>query len=172
MAQDQTFEHNPETAANLAIGWQRLIGPALAINIVLFVYVLFEPLLVTRISFILRNEIILAHVAHDLFHIDALLFLVVFGFGIVAPSLKMAASVFVWYFLDIRKSTAYSRWLTVLAKMSMLDIMLLAVLVVAIKGIGVGSVQIKPGLYVYVILIVSSFFISLLSERSIEKFQS
>ena len=62
-------------------------------------------------------------------------------------------------------------WVQTLAKMSMLDIMLLAVLIVAIKGIGVGSVEIKPALYVYILLIVSSFFISLLLERSIERFQ-
>jgi hypothetical protein len=158
------------TAAELAAGRQRIIGPALAINVVLFIYVLFEPLLVTRISFIRRNEVVLAQMAYDLYGVDTLLFLVVFGFGIVAPSIKMAASVFCWYFVDARAAVQYGRWLALLGKLSMLDILLLAVLVVAIKGIGVGSVEIMPGLYIYVVLIVGSFLISLLSERSIDGF--
>jgi len=80
----------PDSGANLAVGWQRLIGPALAVSIVLFLYVLFQPLLVTRIAFIRWNVIVLAQVAQDLYSTDALLFVVVFGFGIVAPMAKIA----------------------------------------------------------------------------------
>jgi len=47
----------------------------------------------------------------------------------------------------------------------MLDIMLLAVLVVAIKGTGIGSIEIRPALYVYVVLVVGSLLISLTVER-------
>ena len=47
----------------------------------------------------------------------------------------------------------------------MLDIMLLAVLVVAIKGTGIGSIEIKPALYLYVALVVGSFLVSLTMDR-------
>jgi uncharacterized paraquat-inducible protein A len=161
-----------DTAANLATGWQRLIGPAIAINIVLFGYVLFEPLLITRISFIKRNEIVLIQAAYDLYHTDTLLFVVVFLFGIVAPSLKLIASAFFWYFMDVRLAKRHHKWLTVLSKLSMLDIMLLAILVIAIKGIGIGSVDTRPGLYFYVVLVVNSFFLSLSIEHLLDRFQA
>ena len=167
MATDGLSQQRRQTPADLATGWQRLIGPGLAINIVLFCYVLFEPLLITRISFILRNEIVLAQAAYDLYSVDTLLFLVVFIFGIIAPIVKLIASVAFWYFGDVQKAAGYCKWFTVLGKLSMLDILLLAILVVAIKGIGIGSVEIMPGLYIYVALIVGSLVVSLLLERSI-----
>ena len=54
----------------------------------------------------------------------------------------------------------------------MLDIMLLAVLVVAIKGTGIGSIEIKPGLYVYVVLVVGSFLVFLTMERLLLNFDN
>ena len=165
MVQDEIVGPRSKTAANLAVGWQRLIGPALAVSIVLFVYVLFEPLLVTRIAFIRWNEIVLAQVAEDLYSTDALLFIVVFGFGIVAPITKMIASLAIWYVVDVRRARSYSGWLILIGRLSMLDIMLLAVLVVAIKGTGIGSIEIKPALYVYVVLVVGSYLVSLTMQR-------
>jgi paraquat-inducible protein A len=159
-----------DTAASMATGWQLFIGPTIALNIVLFGYVLFEPLLITRISFIRRNEIILVQAAYDLYGTDKLLFLVVFLFGIAAPSLKMMATTIVWYFVDVRLAERHHKWLTVLGKLSMLDIMLLALLVIAIKGTGVGSVEPRLGLYVYVVLILSSFFLSLAIDQLLDRF--
>ncbi|CAN0482410.1 unnamed protein product, partial [Phaeothamnion confervicola] len=92
----------------------------------------------------------------------------VFVFGILAPGLKLIASAYFWYFLDVQKALKLHKWLIVLSKLSMLDVMLLAVLVVAIKGIGVGSVQIKPGLYAYIALILGSFLISLAIDRILQ----
>src|SRR4051812_30197566 len=123
------------TAANLATGWKKFIGPAIAVNIVLFGFVLFEPLLVTRISFIKRSEIVLWQTAYDLYETDKLLFLVVFVFGILAPSLKMIGTAAAWYFADARLARKYHQRLALLGKLSMLDIFLLAILVIAIKGI-------------------------------------
>jgi paraquat-inducible protein A len=159
-----------ETAANLARGWQRVIGPAIMVNLVLFGYVLFEPLLVTRISFIRRQEIMLAQAAYDLYQTDTLLFLVVFFFGIVAPGLKMIASAGAWYFLDVCHAKKIQRWIVFLGKLSMLDIMLIAIIVVAIKGVGIGSIDILPGLYVYIALVLSSFFVSLAMEHLLDRF--
>jgi uncharacterized paraquat-inducible protein A len=154
---------------NLPEPLERLIGPGLAINFFLFSYVLFEPLLITRLSFIRRNEIGLALVAYDLYRADLFPFLVVFIFGIVAPITRLIASVFLWYFGCSRNAVAYCKWLMLLGRLSMLDIMLFAVLVVAIKGIGIGSVEVQPGLYLYIVLIVGSFALSLLMERVMTK---
>jgi uncharacterized paraquat-inducible protein A len=170
MAHDEIVGERFRTAANLAAGWQRLIGPALAVSIVLFIYVLFQPLLVTRIAFIRWNEIVLAQVAQDLYSTDALLFVVVFGFGIVAPMAKMIASLAIWYFVDVGRARSYSRLLILLGRLSMLDIMLLAVLVVAIRGTGIGSIEIKPALYVYVVLVVGSLLVSLTMDRLLLNF--
>jgi paraquat-inducible protein A len=159
------------TAAKLATGWQLLIGPAIAVNFALFIYVLFEPILVTRISFILRSEIVLARVAYDLYNTDKLLFLVVSLFGIATPAAKMIASVYFWYCMDVHLATKHHKWLVMLGKLSMLDIMLLAVLVVAVKGIGIGSVEIRSGLYFYVVLILSSFFIAFTIDYLLERFR-
>jgi paraquat-inducible protein A len=158
------------TPANLAVGWQRLIGPALALPIVLFFYVLFEPLLITRIVFIRRNEIILSQVAYDLYQTDTFLFVIVFGFGIVAPMFKMLGSVVIWYFVDVKQARNYGRWLVILSKLSMLDVLLFALVIVMVKGSGIGSVEIQSGLYVYMTLIVGSFLISLATDHVMEKF--
>lgn len=159
-----------ETAASLARGWQRIIGPAIAVNLALFAYVLFEPLLVTRISFIRRHEIILVQAAYDLYQADTLLFLVVFLFGIVAPAAKMLASAGAWYFLDVRLAAKVHKVIIVLGKLSMLDIMLIAIFIVAIRGVGIGSVDMLPGLYFYVALVLSSFFVSLAMEHLLDRF--
>jgi hypothetical protein len=50
----------------------------------------------------------------------------------------------------------------------MLDVMLLAILIIAFKGIGVGSVEIKPGFYLYVVLVVGFLLLSLIMERFFE----
>ena len=159
-----------QTAANLARGWQHIIGPAIAVNLVLFGYVLFEPLLVTRISFIRRQEIVLVQATYDLYQTDLLLFLVVFIFGIVAPAVKMIASAIAWYLLDVRVATKLHRGIIVLGKLSMLDIMLIAIYVVAIRGVGIGSIDIQPGLYYYAALVLSSYFVSLAMEHLLDRF--
>ena len=45
---------------------------------------------------------------------------------------------------------------------------LLAILIVALKGIGIGTVLIRPGFYFYVALVVGFLLLSLLMERMFE----
>ncbi len=156
------------TAARAAKGLAKLIGPLSIANIVLFGYVLFQPLLTTRISFFLRNDISLWQAALDLYRIDKFLFVVVVLMGIVAPAIKMLAMTLVWYFTDLSRAPGYLKWLVLLGRLSMLDVMLLAVLIVAFKGIGIGSIEIKPGFYFYVALVVGFLFLSLLMEKKLE----
>lgn len=160
------------TAARAARGFARLVGPLSVANILLFGYVLFQPLLTTRISFFLRNDISLWQAAIDLYRIDKFLFVIVVLMGIVAPLVKMLAMTFVWYFAGLKHAPSYLRWLVLLGRLSMLDVMLLAVLIVAFKGIGVGSVEIKPGFYFYVALVVGFLLLSLAIERLLERMSS
>ncbi len=156
------------TAARTASGFARLIGPLSALNILLFGYVLFQPLLTTRISFFLRNDISLWQAAVDLYRIDKFLFVIVVLMGIVAPAIKMLAMTFAWYFADLSRAPSYLKWLVFLGRLSMLDVMLLAILIIAFKGIGIGTVIIKPGFYFYVALVVGFLLLSLVMERLLE----
>jgi uncharacterized paraquat-inducible protein A len=161
-------KESERTAARTVRGWATLIGPLSALNIVLFGYVLFQPLVTTRITFFFRNDISLAQAAGDLYRIDKFLFFVVVLLGIVAPAVKMIAMTFAWYFADIRHAARYAKWLVLLGRLSMLDVMLLAILIIAFKGIGVGSVEIKPGFYLYVLLVAGFLALSLIMERTFE----
>jgi paraquat-inducible protein A len=156
------------TAAKAAKGVAKLIGPLSVLNIALFGYVLFQPLLTTRISFFIRNDISLWQAAIDLYRIDKFLFLIVVVMGIVAPAIKMAAMTFAWYFADVSRVPHFLKWLVLLGRLSMLDVMLLAILIVALKGIGIGTVLIRPGFYFYVALVVGFLLLSLLMERMFE----
>jgi len=157
------------TAAQKAKGLVKLIGPLSFANILLFAYVLYQPLLTTRISFFLRNDISLLQAATDLYRIDKFLFAVVVLLGIVAPAIKMIVMTLAWYFADVSRLPRFVSWLVLLGRLSMLDVMLLAILIVAIKGIGIGSVIIRPGFYVYVALVVGFLLLSLLMEKLMEK---
>jgi uncharacterized paraquat-inducible protein A len=155
------------TAARSARGFAKLIGPLSVLNIALFGYVLFQPLLTTRISFFLRNDISLWQAALDLYRIDKFLFFVVVVMGIVAPAIKMLAMTFAWYFADVSRAPNYLKWLVLLGRLSMLDVMLLAILIIAFKGIGIGTVEIKRGFYFYVALVAGFLLLSLLMERTL-----
>jgi uncharacterized paraquat-inducible protein A len=157
------------TAANSAKGLARLVGPLSLLNIALFGYVLFQPLLTTRISFFLRNDISLWQAAIDLYRIDKFLFVVVVVMGIVAPAVKMLAMTFAWYFAETSRAPHYLKWLVLLGRLSMLDVILLAILIIAFKGIGIGTVEIKPGFYFYVALVAGFLFLSLIMERMLDR---
>jgi len=147
--------------ATLATGVHRLIGPAVVAAIGLYFYVLFNPIVETRFFYFSRHELSIVSIASDLYHQDTFLFLVVFVFGILAPGLKLLGFASAWYLLEVPQVVRLNGPLVVLGKLSMLDIMLLAILVVATKGVGTSSVEIRPGLYFYVVLVLGSFLLSL-----------
>ena len=149
------------TLNRLASGWQRSVGPLLILLIAFFIYVLFVPLLSTRVSILSYNEIRLLVVAYDLFYTDKFLFVVVFGFGILAPACKMGVSVYCWYVLPVESAARWNARLLVMSKLSMLDIMLLAIFIVAFKGTGLGTVKISYGLYLYCALVISSLLLNI-----------
>lgn len=58
-----------------------------------------------------------------------------------------------------------------MAKLSMLDIMLLAFFVVAFKGVGIGTVHVRYGLYIYASLVMASLFLTLTMTPVAKKIQ-
>jgi uncharacterized paraquat-inducible protein A len=155
------------TLNRLASGWQKSVGPLLVLLLPFFVYVLFVPILSTRVSFLSYNEIRLLAVAYDLFYTDKFLFVVVFGFGILAPACKMGFSIICWYVLSIGSAARWNARLSLMSKLSMLDVMLLAIFIIAIKGTGLGTVKISYGLYLYCTLVISSLLLNLAIDSMI-----
>jgi paraquat-inducible protein A len=146
---------------------QRWIGYASIAIAVLFPIVLVVPILSTRIPFLSYNEIVLARLAYDLFRADKVLFVIVIVFGMIIPMCKSILSCIFWHFLRSASMIRYFDALALLGKFSMLDVMLLSVFVVAFKGLGVGRVEIKYGLYIYVFFVVTSFFVSFAMTQAV-----
>jgi len=170
---DQTAEDRTAgSPARLARGVHRLIGPAVAVAIGLYFYVLFKPIVETRFFYFSRHELSLVSIASDLYHRDIFLFLVVFVFGILAPGLKLFGFASAWYLLDVPQVVRLNGPLVLLGKLSMLDIMLLAILVVATKGVGTGSIEIRAGLYFYIVLVLGSFLLSVWAQRQLAVLQN
>jgi hypothetical protein len=167
--EQQRVASSPAASAR---GVHRLIGPAIVAAIALYFYVLCEPIVETRFFFFSIHELSLVSIASDLYHRDLFLFLVVFVFGILAPGLKLFGFASAWYFLDVLQVIRLNGPLVVLGKLSMLDIMLLAILVVATKGVGSGSIEIRFGLYFYIVLVLGSFLLSVWTQHHLAVLQN
>lgn len=153
--------HQNLTLARLARGPYVLLGPFSLLIVASLPIVFFVPLATTSFWFFTHTNITLAHVINDLFRIDKFLFTVVVVFGVVFPFLKAVMSVLCWYYFEISTIERYLEALSYMSKLSMLDVMLLAVFVVAFKGLGIGTVHVKYGLYVYASLVMASLFLNL-----------
>lgn len=152
-----------------SIRFKLFIGPLMIALIGLFLVVLFLPLLSTRVPLISNNEIVLSRVAYDLFFVDKFLFVVVFVFGMLLPAIKMICTILCWYRFSLSTAKSWINILSVLGKLSMLDVMLLAIFIVAFKGLGIGVVKIMYGLYAYVALVIGSLLITLVLESDLRR---
>jgi hypothetical protein len=103
---------------------------------------------------------------HDLFLIDKFLFVIVVLFGIFLPVMKMIASVVFWYCLNIGAVRKGSDVLGLISKFSMLDVMLLAIFVIVFKGVGVGTIEVRYGLYIYASFVLASLALGLAIGRA------
>ena len=159
-----------KTLSTSARGPYALIGPGLLLTLIFFPIVFFVPLLTTKFWFYSRNDIALFRGAYDLYHVDKFLFIIVFVFGMLIPAVKMIASVLCWYFFQVSSVKRHCEILGHLAKLAMLDIMLLAIFVIAFKGVGIGTVEVKYGLYIYTVFIVASLFLSQAMSKAARKF--
>jgi paraquat-inducible protein A len=145
----------------MAAGSRKLIGPALIALGMLFPIIFLIPLLKTKILFFTYNEIILLRATYDLFFVNKFIFIVVFVFGILLLATKMILSILRWYRFSIPLAQRWAARLALLSKLSMLDVLLLAIFIIAFKGTGIGAVEIEYGLYLYTALIVGSLLLNI-----------
>ena len=153
--------HQHQTLARLARGPNVLLGPISLLIAASLPIVFFVPLLTTRFWFFTQTNITLVHVINELFRFDKFLFAVVVVFGVVFPSLKAIMSVLCCYHFEISTVERCLEALSYMAKLSMMDVMLLAFFVVGFKGLGVGTVHVQYGLYIYASLVMASLFLTL-----------
>jgi len=101
----------------------------------------------------------------ELAALDPPLCLIVFVFGILFPVVKMGLSAYVWY-AGKHGSGVISK-LTILGRLSMLDIFLLAMIVVGFKGVGIGRIEVRYGAYVYAASVILSVLLSFVLEQEL-----
>lgn len=157
------------TLAKLARGPYVLLGPCSLLIVASLPLIFFVPLLTTSFWFFSQRNITLAYAIGDLFRIDKFLFAVVVVFGVAFPFAKAVMSALCWYHFEVGTVERYLEALSYMAKLSMLDVMLLAFFVVAFKGIGIGTVHVRYGLYVYGSLVIASLFLTLALASAVRR---
>ncbi len=93
---------------------------------------------------------------------DVILALVVTIFAIFAPYLKTIGLALLHFNLLDRRTLPT---LTLLGKLAMADIFLIALYITIAKGIGVGRIETAWGLYLFTFCILASLVISILTAR-------
>ena len=149
---------NPQpVAARAARGLRRLIGPLLMLSLALVPVTWWLPLFVARVPFLWRQDVSIASGLGELWRLDRLLCLAVFLFSVLAPAVKGAALVWVWYRVPISRARPLLDRLSLLSKLAMTEMFLLAVIIVGLKGVGIGTVETSWGLHVFVAVVLLSF---------------
>jgi len=93
---------------------------------------------------------------------DATLALIVTFFAIFAPYLKTIGLALVqWDLLDSKVQPV----LHVLGKLAMADVFLIALYITLAKGIGLATIEVAWGLYMFTACIVTSLILGMLTER-------
>jgi len=132
-----------------ATGLDRLILPLLAIALIALPFTWFLPLFRTELLVFLDNEVTVIGAAKTLFKADLALFAVIVLFGMVVPVAKLAGLVYAWALQPRAQGRASIGALSKISKFSMLDLFLIAVTIVGLKGVGLGKVEIAYGLYAF-----------------------
>jgi paraquat-inducible protein A len=122
------------------------------VNIALFVLGLFLPMMTLSKFFMLKNTISLASSVFQLALSGSwLLFIIIFGFSVVMPALKLRV-IYVLIEADGEINRQTKRWLHIMheyGRWGMLDVFVVAVLLVTVKLGVFASVQVHSGLYFF-----------------------
>ena len=146
----------PESAAATVKGGSRLIGPLLLASLVFVPVTWWLPLFTARVPFLWRHEVSVASGLVELWRLDLLLFAAVLLFSVITPLVKGLALVWVWFRLPIVRARTWLDRLALLGKLSMTEVFLLAVILVGIKGVGIGTVEVSWGLQAFVVAVLLS----------------
>ena len=115
--------------------------------------VIFEPETLTVISSI-----------QQLWETDIWLAMLVAAFALVAPILKCLGMALIHCKLLTVKAQPL---LTILGKLAMADVFILALYIVLMKNVGVGYIEADWGLYLFTAAVLASMVLSLLSQREL-----
>lgn len=131
--------------------------------LVLFPVAWFAPLLrAALLPLFGMNEISVITGLQSLWGTDVILALIVTAFALFAPYLKTLGLALVQFHLLDRRALPV---LTILGKLAMADIFLIALYITVSKGIGVGKIETAWGLYLFTGCILVSLAISIAESR-------
>ena len=138
----------------------------IAINLallILFPLAWFAPLMRAQLlPFFRADEISVISGLLTLWEEDVLLALVVAVFALVAPMLKTGLLALIHL---NRLPARFLPGVTLLGKLAMADIFLIALYVVIAKGMGVGRLEVAWGLYLFTACILASLGLSLATRK-------
>lgn len=98
----------------------------------------------------------------ELWQTDVMLALLVTLLALFAPYMKTIGLALIHFgLMDDRVRP----WLTILGKLAMADIFLIALYIVVVKGVGLATVETAWGLYLFTFCILGSLAISMLERR-------
>lgn len=108
------------------------------------------------------SEISIISGLQSLWQTDIFLALLVTAFAIFAPLMKTIGLALIHFRLMRRKALPA---LTILGKLAMADVFLIALYITVVKGIGVATIETAWGLYLFTGCILGSLAISHLTDR-------
>lgn len=131
--------------------------------LILFPIAWFAPLLrAGLLPLFSLSEISVISGLQSLWGTDVVLALVVTVFALFAPYLKTIGLALVQFDLLDQRTLPV---LTVLGKLAMADIFLIALYITLAKGIGLGKIEVAWGLYLFTACILASLVISLIESK-------
>ena len=110
------------------------------------------------------SEISVISGLQELWASDVALALLVTAFALFAPYLKTLGLALVHFDLG---SPRLLPTLSILGKLAMADIFLIALYIVVVKGVGLATIEVSWGLYLFTACILASIAISILTTRLI-----
>ncbi len=149
-------------------GVRRLIGPSMVIVLAALPVSWWLPVFTTETLLFFKHEVSIVVAIATLFETDLFLCAVVVLFSIVAPVIKNAALVYVWYRVPNAGASRWINRLTLLGKLSMAEIFLIALAIVGIKGVSLQTVYVDYGLYYFSAVVLASLALSLWAIATLE----
>ncbi len=146
----------------LASGLDRWLGWGAILAAILLVAGWLLPIMtVERLLFLSREISILQGVAELWSEDEAFLAIVIGGFSVLLPAVKLTLALYLWFHAEAG-SQQLRRALSLLelaGRWSMLDVFVVALLVVAIRTSLIDDVTVHPGVYVFTAAIVLSLVV-------------
>lgn len=134
--------------------------------LILFPIAWFAPLLrAGLLPFFSLNEVSTITALQALWEKDVFLALLVTFLAIFAPMVKVIGTALVQFKLLAERTLPT---IALMGKLAMADVFLVAMYIIAVKGVGVGRLETAWGLYLFTFCVVASMIITELTKRQSE----